>query len=558
MTLHSPPDTDRKRQTARHLDTWGRAGAGLSRLASGLGIAQHGVYAGFAFCAAAALSALIGGDSFGAWLLAAIALAVLRAVLQAGETRAGVEASIRIRRQVRDQAARALCARGPAFTERTDSGETASTLIDAVEKLDGYFARFRPLMPVLAGGPLVLLIAAATVSPLVAAIFLISAPILIAVMALVGAGAARAGRDQLATLRRLAGRFNDRLQALETLNAFNAAEREARGLAAAAEDFRQRTMTVLRIAFLSSAVLEIVSAFAIAATAIYVGLTLMGVIALESSLSLRGAIFVLLLAPEFYMPLRRFSAAYHDRADADAAVEALTPFFDGTGEEETAPAPHIAAAPRIRFEAVSSVYPDGRRGLDALGFTAPAGSITALWGASGAGKSTALKILMGYAPLTSGRIEIDQAAFTAPLIGQAAWIAQRPRIFHGTLAQNITLFDETIAHDQLAEAARAAGVMEFADSLPDGLGTRVGDRGYGLSGGQAQRVALARALAVDMKLLLLDEPTAHLDGEAEARFLQALRVAAQGRTVIIATHSPAVRAICDDIVELDASGEATA
>ena len=257
------------------------------------------------------------------------------------------------------------------------------------------------------------------------------------------------------------------------------------------------------------------------------------------------------------MPLRRLSAAYHDKADAEAGAEALSEFFAGAGDTRPA-APPLPRAPQVRFVGAGAVYADGRRGLDALSFTAEAGAITALWGASGAGKSTALKLLMGYAPLSEGRIEIDGEPLDAPLIGQAAWIAQRGRVFHGTLRDNITLFDDAISGDAGQAAAETAGVMDFAASLPNGLDTALGERGHGLSGGQAQRVALARALAVDMKLLLLDEPTAHLDGEAEARFLDALRVAAQGRTVIIATHSPAVRAVCDAVVEMDAGETAPA
>jgi ATP-binding cassette subfamily C protein CydD len=353
-------------------------------------------------------------------------------------------------------------------------------------------------------------------------------------------------------LSRLAGRFNDRLQALETLNAFNAAEREAKGLAAAADDFRRRTMKVLRLAFLSSGILEFFAALAVAATAVYVGFSLLGELPFNvgETVTLRTGVFVLILAPEFYMPLRRLSAAYHDRADAEAAAEALAPLFEDVDEPPAAP-PRLTAAPAVVFEQAGSVYADGRRGLDPLSFEAKAGEITALWGASGAGKSTALKLLMGYAPLSEGRILIDGEALAAPLIGEAAWIAQRPRVFHGSLAENITLFDPDIPAERVRAAADAAGVTDFADSLPDGLETRVGDRGYGLSGGQAQRVALARALAADMKLLLLDEPTAHLDGEAEARFLDALRRAASGRTVIIATHSPAVRAVCDAVIDLE-------
>ncbi|PWE16857.1 thiol reductant ABC exporter subunit CydD [Marinicauda salina] len=552
MTPESPPQSD-KRALARRLAEWGRAGAAMSHAASALGIAQYALFIGFAWGAANALANLAGGGPVGPWLAAAAGFALVRAAAQAGETRLGVEASARVRADVRRRAAAGLSRRGPAWAERAETGETASALVDAVEKLDGYFGRYRPLMPVVAIAPFVILAAAFPASRIVAAIFLVTAPFLILFMALVGAGAAAASRDQLTVLSRLAGRFNDRLQALETLNAFNAAEREAKGLAAAADDFRRRTMKVLRLAFLSSGILEFFAALAVAATAVYVGFSLLGELPFNAgeTVTLRTGVFVLILAPEFYMPLRRLSAAYHDRADAEAAAEALAPLFEDVDETPAAP-PRLTAAPAVVFEQAGSVYADGRRGLAPLSFTAEAGAITALWGASGAGKSTALKLMMGYAPLSEGRILIDGEALAAPLIGEAAWIAQRPRVFHGGLADNITLFDPDIPVARVRAAAEAAGVTDFADSLPDGLETRVGDRGYGLSGGQAQRVALARALAADMKLLLLDEPTAHLDGEAEARFLDALRRAASGRTVIIATHSPAVRAVCDAVIDLEA------
>lgn len=553
-----PSSTKAARKAAQSalLDAWGRAGVGAERIAAAFGVAQILAYIGFAWGAAEAVSALVAGTPPWSGLVMALGFAAARAALQSLETRAGFEASARVRAHVRRKAAEALARRGPAFSERAASGETSSALIDAVEKLDGYFGRYRPLLPVIAIGPAAILVAAYSQSWVVGTIFLISAPLLVLFTGLVGAGAAAASRDQLETLQRLAGRFNDRLQALETLNAFNAAGREREGLAEASEDFRKRTMKVLALAFLSSSVLEFFSAVAMAATAIYVGFSLLDRMAFDTgeTLTLQTGLFLLLLAPEYYMPLRRLSAAYHDRADAEAGAGALADIFDGDPATAPAcPAP-LSAAPKIVFRSAGSIYADGRRGLSDLSFTAEAGRITALWGASGAGKSTALKLLMGYAPLSEGCIEINDARLDAPLIGRAAWIAQRPRVFHGTLRDNITLFDPSISDSAVRSAAEAAGVMDFAASLPDGLDTAVGERGHGLSGGQAQRVALARALAVDMKLLLLDEPTAHLDGEAEARFLTALTTAAQGRTVIIATHSPAVRAVCEHVVTLDAGG----
>ncbi|MEQ8433780.1 MAG: thiol reductant ABC exporter subunit CydD [Oceanicaulis sp.] len=541
-----------KARLASLLKDWGKAGARAERGASALGILQAVFFIAFAWGAAGAVGALVNGEAPWPHLGLALIGAGLRAAAQAGETRLGFEAGALVRGHVRRTAAERLARRGPALSERSDSGETASALIDAVEKLDGYFARYRPLMPVVLAAPLIMLAAAYSQSWVVGTIFLVSAPALIFFTALVGAGAAAASRNQLATLRRLAGRFNDRLQALETLNAFNAAGRERDGLADASEDFRKGTMKVLALAFLSSAVLEFFSALAVAGTAIYVGFSLLGALPFDpgETLDIRTGLFLLILAPEYYVPLRRMSAAYHDQADAEAGAEALAPFFDGEARDSAAAKP-LSAAPRVRFMDAGAVYADGRRGLEGLDFTAEAGQITALWGASGAGKSTALKLLMGYAPLTDGKIEIDGESLTAPLIGQAAWIAQRSRTFHGSLKDNITLFDDTIPAETIQAAAEAAGVMDFAASLPDGLDTALGERGHGVSGGQAQRVALARALAVDMKLLLLDEPTAHLDGEAEGRFLDALKHAARGRTVIIATHSPAVRRICDVVVEME-------
>ncbi len=555
MTTQARDPSDASAQNpSKLLKSWAKTGLKHERMAAACGIAQHLAFIVFAWGAASAVSALVAGEIDGVALLLAVAGAALRAILQAAETRAGFEASATVRRTIRRNAAEALARRGPAFVERSASGETSTALIDAIEKMDGYFGRYRPLMPVVLLGPLVILIAAFTQSWVVGTIFMATAPTLIIFMALVGAGAAAASKDQLATLKRLSGRFNDRLQALETLNAFSAVKREHEGLASASEDFRARTMKVLAMAFLSSAILEFFAAVAVAGTAIYIGFSLLGELPFDPGevIDLKAGLFVLLLAPEFYNPLRRLSAAYHDRSDAEAGAELLAELFNADNEaRDTAPHRGLAEAPSLTFKNVGSVYADGRRGLSDLSFTAKAGQITALWGVSGVGKSTALKVLLGYAPLSEGEVQIDDATLEGALIGSAAWIGQKPRVFHGSLRDNITLFDTTISAADVTAAAEAAGVMDFAAGLPDGLDTRVGERGHGLSGGQAQRVALARALAVDMKLLLLDEPTANLDGDSEARFLDALSKAAKGRTVLVATHSPAVRARCDAVISME-------
>lgn len=532
------------------LSQWGQAGRGPSWLASACGIAQYALFIGFAGFAASAIANLVNGEDFFGPAIFAAMFALARAGAQALETRAGFEAAARVKAHVRMEAARAVAAKGPAFTERLETGAAGSALTDAVEKLEGYFGRYRPLMPVIAGAPILMVIAAFTQSWVAGLLFIITAPLLPLFMAIVGGAAAEASKDQIAVLGRLAGRFNDRLQSLALLNAFNAAPREREGLAAASEDFRQRTMKVLRLAFLSSAILEFFAALSVAAIAIYVGFSLLGEMPFETgeTVTLREGLFVLILAPEFYMPLRRLSAAYHDRADAEAAAAILKPLLgNSTAGFRNSSAPAFETGPSIALEQVSCTYEGGRKGLNPITLSIPAGKLSVVWGPSGSGKSTLLKILMGFAPLSSGELRIDGELMDAPLAGRAGWIGQNPRLFHGTLRDNITLHDASIPAQMIDEAVAASGVADFLVHLSDGLDTRLGERGFGLSGGQIQRVALARALARDMKLVLMDEPTAHLDGEAEARFLEALAANRSGRTILIATHSPAVRAIADEV-----------
>lgn len=535
------------------LSQWGQAGRGPSMLASACGIAQYALFIGFAGFAASAIANLVNGEDFVRPAIFAALFALLRAGAQALETRAGFEAAARVKAHVRRETARAVAAKGPAFTERLETGAAGSALTDAVEKLEGYFGRYRPLMPVIAGAPILTVIAAFTQSWVAGLLFIITAPLLPLFMAIVGGAAAEASKDQIAVLARLAGRFNDRLQSLALLNAFNAAPREREGLAAASEDFRQRTMKVLRLAFLSSAILEFFAALSVAAIAIYVGFSLLGEMPFETGevVTLREGLFVLILAPEFYMPLRRLSAAYHDRADAEAAAAILKPLLgNSTAGFRNSSAPAFETGPSIALHKVSCTYDIGRKGLNPLTLSIPAGKLSVVWGPSGSGKSTLLKILMGFAPLSSGDVRIDGELMDMSLAGRAGWIGQNPRLFHGSLRDNITLHDASIPAEMIEQAVAASGVADFLVHLSDGLETRLGERGFGLSGGQIQRVALARALARDMKLVLMDEPTAHLDGEAEARFLEALAANRSGRTILIATHSPAVRAIADEVFEI--------
>jgi ATP-binding cassette subfamily C protein CydD len=363
-------------------------------------------------------------------------------------------------------------------------------------------------------------------------------------MALSGLGAATAARDQFLALTRLQSRFLDRIRGIATVVMHGRGEAEARSLARAADELRVRTMRVLRLAFLSSAALDLAAALALVLLALRYGEQWR-----DGSLAdPRAALMVLLLAPEYFAPLRAFSSAYQDMFHATAAAEALTevPPMPNTGpprEIRTVETHGVS----VQFEDVRLTW-DPARGpaLKGLSFRVPAGETVVLSGPSGAGKSTVMEILLGFVRPDSGRVVINGRDIT-DLVPQAlsaiiAWIGQRPVLFSGTIRENILFARPGATAEELAEAIRAARVDGFVAGLPDGLETRVGEGGYGLSGGQAQRIAIARAFLKNAPLLLLDEPTAHLDPATESEVFDGLRRLTAGRTVILASHSVAARA----------------
>jgi ATP-binding cassette subfamily C protein CydD len=363
-------------------------------------------------------------------------------------------------------------------------------------------------------------------------------------MALSGLGAAAAARDQFRALTRLQARFLDRIRGIATIVMHGRAEDEARALSRAADELRVRTMRVLRVAFLSSAALDCAAALAIVLLALRYGHQWR-----EGTLaSARAALMVLLLTPEFFAPLRSFSAAYQDMFHATAAAESL---IDVPPLQPVPPPREIRTVETrgvsVMFEDVRLSWDKSRTpALNGLSFRVPAGETVVLAGPSGAGKSTALEILLGFVRPDSGRVVINgrDIADLVPqaLSGLIAWIGQRPVLFAGSIRDNISFARPGATAAEFAEAVRAARVDAFVAQLPDGLDTLVGDGGYGLSGGQAQRIAIARAFLKNAPLLLLDEPTAHLDPATESEVFDGLRRLAAGRTVILASHSAAARA----------------
>jgi ATP-binding cassette, subfamily C, bacterial CydD len=531
-----------------------RQGSRTARPVVLFGLAGTALAIGQAYSAAFVLGAALGnGTANMAPALAAFAvLALLRAALAVVADRAAFDAGAAARRRLRSDALSRLLHAGPALLRAQHSGELTSVVVDRIEALDGLFARWLPASTLAVAGPAVVAFAALLADRSAGLVLILCGLLVPVAMAAAGIGAAAASRSQFLALARLQARFLDRVRGIATIVLYGQAEAEARSLAAAADELRRRTMRVLRVAFLSSAALDLAAALAFVVLALRYGMALLaGRLAHPET-----ALFILLLVPEFFAPLRGFAAAYQDRLHAAGAAEALVALPPLPAPQPLRDVRTVAArGVTVAFEDVHLTW-DRTRGpaLDGLSFRVPAGETLVLAGPSGAGKSTAIEILLGFARPDQGRVTVNGADI-ADLVPQAlsrltAWIGQRPVLFSGTIRDNIRFARPEATEAEVEEAARSARVSEFSAALPDGMDTRVGEDGYGLSGGQAQRVAIARAFLKNAPLLLLDEPTAHLDPATEAEVLDSLRRLALGRTVILASHSSAAHGFAGRRVDL--------
>ncbi len=432
-------------------------------------------------------------------------------------------------------------ARGPLWLRRQRSGALSELTGTHIDALDGYVGGFLLARMEMVWVPLALLAAVFCVDRVVGTVLLLTLPLIPVFMALVGWGAQAASDRQLQAMARMGAHFADRLRGLGLIRLYGQASAALAGIAQAAQGVREGSLKVLRIAFLSSAVLEFFASMGVAMVALYLGLTYLGMLELRSApLDLAAGLFCLLLAPEVYAPLRRLAAHYHDRAGALAALDGIN---RALAVDDTAPAPppHADARPAPALAPALLRVRDlrlrhagaGRAAVQGLSFDLAPGQHLALAGPSGCGKSTLLEALAGWLPPEAGLIQHA----TGLRIGYAP---QRPHLFAGTIADNLRIAAPQASPAQLQAAAEAAQVLHFARALPDGLDTRIGEGGFGLSGGQARRVALARALLQDPQLLLLDEPTAFLDADTETALLEALLRFGQGRALLVATHSAAV------------------
>lgn len=463
-------------------------------------------------------------------------LGLFRSVLDAWGGRLAFRAARAELSRLRAGTVAALGLRAPLDPTLPPSGEVAGLLAEQAEAVVPYLQRYVPVRWRLMLVPAVILPVVAWHSWAAALILLVAAPLIPLFMALIGIRAKKASEDQLAAVGSMNGLLMDRLRGLSTIRALKAEGRVADRIGTLAADVKRRTMAVLRIAFLSSAVLELFSALGVALVAVYVGFTLLGQIGFGTwgrTLGLADGLFILLLAPAFFEPLRELSAVWHDRASGEAALRALAALNDGSlpaCAQSTAPADGSI----LRLDNVAFAYPGAAPVISAVDLVIRRGEKVALFGPSGGGKSTLLA-------LSAGLLQPDQG--TVARDGRIGWIGHRPFMMNGSLAANVTL-----GRPGLAAGPLLHHLLPFHDPA-----WRVGEGGAGLSGGESLRLALARAIAdPDAALILADEPTAHLDAGTAADVIEALITAAQGRALLVATHDPRLAARMDRVVEVGA------
>ncbi|MFD5410863.1 thiol reductant ABC exporter subunit CydD [Streptomyces nojiriensis] len=484
-------------------------------------------------------------------LLAAVALGrgLIAWLTELAAHRAGAAVKSELRGRLLDRAAEL----GPGWLAGQRTGSLVSVATRGVDALDDYFSRYLPQLGLAVVVPVAVLARVVTEDWVSAAIIVVTLPLIPVFMILIGMATQSRMDRQWRLLSRLSGHFLDVVAGLPTLKVFGRAKAQAESIRKITDDYRRATMRTLRIAFLSSFALELLATLSVALVAVTIGMRLV-----HGELDLYTGLVILILAPEAYLPLRQVGAQYHAAAEGLAAAEEIFEVLETptTGTAGTAELPGGAPL-RIEIEGIAVRY-EGR-GEDSprpVSLTVGPGECVALTGPSGAGKSTLLQVLLGFVTPTAGRVRIagvDLAELSpAQWRQQIAWVPQRPHLFAGTIAENVRLARAGASDADVAEALKDAGAWEFVSALPRGVRTPLGEGGVGLSAGQRQRLALARAFLADRPVLLLDEPTAALDGETEAGIVDAVRRLSAGRTVLMVVHRPALLAVADRVVAMAA------
>ena len=543
----------------RRLLRWARPARVHLAVSVGLGAARGLLLVAQAWLIATIIAAaFIGGRDVHALrgrLLALGAVVGLRALVAWATEVSADRCSAQVKSMMRSELADNAASRAVTTTAADRTGDVVALATQGVDALDSYFSRYLPQLAVAVIVPCTVIVAVASVDWVSAVVLALTLPLIPVFMALVGLGTRRHADRQFHALQVLSSHFLDVVTGMTTLRVFGRAKAQVRAVSEVTDAYRRRVMGTLRRAFLSSLVLELVASVSVALIAVGIGIRLLG-----GHIGLRTSLFVLVLAPEAYLPLRQAAAEYHASAEGTSAAAQVFARLD----EQPPPRPTGAAVPDpasadIVVDDVSFSYQGrGQPALRRASLVVHPGEVLAVTGPSGSGKSTLIAILLGMLQPTEGAVRVggtDLALLdTDAWRSQIAWVPQRPYLFAGTIADNIRVGRRTATTAELLQAANAAGLAPLLARLPEGLATELGDLGAGLSAGERQRVALARAFARDARLLLLDEPTANLDGRTEAEVLDAVQRLAVGRTVLVVAHRPALVAIADRVVELLPAG----
>ncbi|MFH9061111.1 thiol reductant ABC exporter subunit CydD [Streptomyces coeruleorubidus] len=486
-------------------------------------------------------------SELGTPLLLLAAVAVGRSLVGWLTELAAHRASAAVKSELRGRLLERAAQLGPGWLSGQRTGSLVALATRGVDALDDYFSRYLPQLGLAVVVPVAVLARIVTEDWVSAAIIVGTLPLIPVFMVLIGWATQSRMDRQWQLLSRLSGHFLDVVAGLPTLKVFGRAKAQAESIRRITGEYRQATMRTLRIAFISSFALELLATISVALVAVTIGMRLV-----HGEMDLYIGLVILILAPEAYLPLRQVGAQYHAAAEGLAAAEEIFEVL-----ETPVPASGSGAVPAgaLAFEGVTVRYPG--RSADAVSdvsFTVEPGETVALVGPSGAGKSTLLHVLLGFVPPAEGRVRVGgvDLADVDPeqWRSRIAWVPQRPHLYAGTIAENVRLARPEADDDAVRRALRDAGALEFVDALPEGADTVLGEDGAGLSAGQRQRLAVARAFLADRPVLLLDEPTAALDGATEAEVVTAVRRLAAGRTVLLVVHRPALLGVADRVVRL--------
>ncbi|MEV8532313.1 thiol reductant ABC exporter subunit CydD [Streptomyces sp. NPDC051211] len=530
-----------------------------------LGLAGAGLVVGQAMLLAeivvGAFERGLDGDALRTPLLLLAAVALGRGLVAWLTELAAHRASAAVKSELRGRLLEQAADLGPGWLSGQRSGSLVAVATRGVDALDDYFSRYLPQLGLAVVVPVAVLARIVTEDWVSAAIIVVTLPLIPLFMILIGWATQGRMDRQWRLLSRLSGHFLDVVAGLPTLKVFGRAKAQAEAIRTITAEYRRATLRTLRIAFLSSFALELLATLSVALVAVTIGMRLV-----HGELDLYTGLVILILAPEAYLPLRQVGAQYHAAAEGLAAAEEIfevleTPLPGGSGSGA------VPAGPvDLSVEGVAVRYP-GRAETSPgpVTLTVRPGECVALTGPSGVGKSTLLSVLLGFVAPTEGRVRAGGADLAELSPGaledwrsRIAWVPQRPHLFAGTIAENVRLARPDASEEAVVAALRDAGAWEFVSALPRGTGAVLGEGGAGLSAGQRQRLALARAFLADRPVLLLDEPTAALDGETEAGVVDAVRRLAAGRTVLLVVHRPALLAVADRVVRLETASPALA